>query len=184
MDSVDAILSSTSTAKAREVALLSLIRGSGELLGRLIERFPTASGSNKGTMMAALESLSRQLPNEVLPYAGFVIDHLEDPQPRVRWEAARVIGNLAGTRAMSLRSAVPALLGNARHTGTVVRWSAAFALTELAMADESLGKELLPQLRGLLRQETGNGVRKMYEETLKQLASTPAAARQPRKSSH
>ena len=160
---------------------MSLLEGESGQLAALVERFRSASGSDQGTIMAALENISRKRPDLVAIHAGFVVDHLEDSLPRVRWEASRVVGNLAGPNTPVLRSAVPALLRNARHEGTVVRWSAAFALTQLALGDTVLGRELLPQLTELAHREAGGGIRKMYEKALKRLAPTPAAARRPRK---
>jgi len=178
---MESILGSSITAKQKEVALVSLIEGDSGQLAALVERFPRVSKSDQGTVMAALESFSRQRPDLVLLHAGFFVDHIEDPQPRVRWEASRVVGNLAGANASVLRSAVPTLLRNARHEGTVVRWSAAFALTQLAMGDAVLGREMLPRLAELARRETGGGIRKMYEKALQRLGPTPTAARRSRK---
>jgi len=181
MKSIESILGSSIAAKQKEVALVSLIEGESGQLAALVERFPSVSKSDQGTVMAALESFSRQRPDLVLLHADFVVGHVEDSQPRVRWEASRVVGNLAGANVPVLQSAVPALLRNARNEGTVVRWSAAFALTQLALGDVVLGQELLPRLAELARRETGDGIRKMYEKALKRLVPAPTAARRPRK---
>jgi hypothetical protein len=181
MKTIDGILGSSTTAKEKEVALVSLIEEESGQVAPLVERFSSVSSSDQGTILAALESISRQRPAVVVPHVGFIIDHLDDAPPRVRWEASRVVGNLAGANAPGLRSAVPALLRNARNEGTVVRWSAAFALTQLALCDAVLGQELLPRLRELAHRETGGGIRAMYEKALKRLVPTPPAARRPRR---
>lgn len=42
-----------------------------------------------------------------------------------------------------VKEAVPKLLENAKGKGTVVRWSAAFALTEIARSNSELQEELI-----------------------------------------
>jgi hypothetical protein len=181
METIDGILGSTMTAKQKETAFACLIESQGGQLSALVKRFPGASASDQGTIMATLETVSKRRPTSVLLHARFVIEHIEDAQPRVRWEASRVVGNLAATHAPIVRSAVPALLRSARHEGTVVRWSAAFALSELALNDAAIARDLVPRLEALAHRETGGGIRKMYERALKRLAPTPGAARRPRK---
>ena len=53
----------------------------------------------------------------------------------MRWEACRIIGNVAKKFPDKVKEAIPRLLENTKDKRTVVRWSAAFALTEIAKSD-------------------------------------------------
>ncbi len=76
-----------------------------------------------------MEYASQNNPERIVPYLDFVIRHLEDEQPRVKWESARIIGNLSGKFSDRTQKAIPNLLKSTDDKGTVVRWSAAFALS-------------------------------------------------------
>jgi hypothetical protein len=43
-----------------------------------------------------------------------------------------------------------------------VRWSAAFALTEIAKSNKAAQIKLIPEFRKILEREDNNGVRKIY----------------------
>jgi hypothetical protein len=59
----------------------------------------------------------------------FAIESLKSDAPRVKWESAKVIANTAHLFPKMLNKAVGNLLINTEHSGTVVRWSAAGALS-------------------------------------------------------
>jgi hypothetical protein len=50
-----------------------------------------------------------------------------------------------------------------------VRWSAAFAMTEIAKSSQDSQKELVPKFNKILKKEDNNGVRNVYLKYLKQL---------------
>ncbi len=57
---------------------------------------------------------------------------------------AKVIGNIAHLYPSKLTGALKNLLINTEHEGTVVRWSAAFALGQIIKMKSPLDKNLIP----------------------------------------
>ena len=51
----------------------------------------------------------------------------------------------------------------------MVKWSTAFALTEIAKHNPQTHKQLLPVIRKLAESEENNGVKKIYAKALKSL---------------
>jgi hypothetical protein len=116
-----------------------------------------------------LESVSQTKPEWVTPQLDFIIGQLGHKAPRVKWEAARVIANLAQRYPDKAASGIPSLLRNTADSGTVVRWSAAFALCEIAKANAKARTDLLPKIKAIEKKEMNNGVKKIYSKTLKSL---------------
>ncbi len=122
----------------------------------------------KATCIEAMESATKLDPsiaNEAV--LNFVTAMLADHAPRVKWESAKVIGNIARCFPTKLSQAIVQLLNNTEHPGTVVRWATAYALSEIAVIKTTHQQELLETLEALSKGEENNGVRKKYLEALK-----------------
>jgi HEAT repeat protein len=117
----------------------------------------------KATCIEALEFATKQQP-EIADEAAFtfVITTLAAKAPRIKWESAKVIGNTASLFPNKLDEAITALLANTTHPGTVVRWSAAFALGEILKLGTVHNKSLLPALEQVCEKEEKNSIRKIY----------------------
>ena len=87
--------------------------------------------------------------------------------PRVKWGVPESIGNLAQKFPTEVEKAVPKLLVNAKDESTVVRWCAAFALSEIAKNHPKVRKELVPKIEGIIKNEKNNGVKNVYLKALK-----------------
>jgi len=124
--------------------------------------------SEMATCIEAIEYASKQNPKiadeNVL---AFAIRMLHSEAPRVKWESAKVIGNIASLFPDRLDLAIENLLVNAQYNGTVVRWSAAYALGEILKLKTKYNESLLPKMESLSENETENGVRKKYLDALK-----------------
>lgn len=79
-----------------------------------------------------MKHLSKGKPEIVAPYIDDMIDYINYKAPRVRWGVPETIGNLAQKYPTEVEKAIPNLLVNTKDKSTVVRWCAAFALTETA----------------------------------------------------
>ncbi|QQR97872.1 MAG: HEAT repeat domain-containing protein [Sphingobacteriales bacterium] len=126
--------------------------------------------TDKATCIEALEYATKKFPsiaNESLQ--SFVINTLNDEEPRVKWESAKVIGNTAKLFPTKLDKAINNLLSNAEHKGTVVRWATAYALAEILKLNTEHNKTLLPKIEILLENEEDNGVKKKYIDALKKV---------------
>lgn len=99
----------------------------------------------------------------------YVTNALKDEEAKIKWESARVIGNIASLFPKQLDKSIPFLLKNAQHEGTVVRWASAFALAEILKLKTSLNLDLLPKIERLSEKEEDNGVKKKYLDALKKV---------------
>jgi HEAT repeat protein len=100
---------------------------------------------------------------------NFVANALTAEEARVKWESAKVIGNVAHLFPQQLDEAIINLLANSEHPGTVVRWSAAFALGEILKLKTKHNKELLPAIESIINREEQNSIRKIYLEAIKKV---------------
>jgi hypothetical protein len=77
------------------------------------------------------------------------------------------IGNLAQKFPKEVEKAVPKLLVNTKDESTVVRWCAAFALSEIIKNNPGVREELVPKIEGIIKNEKNNGVKNVYLKALK-----------------
>ena len=134
----------------------------------LIELAGKAKDPVKATCIEAFEFATKKTPalaTEALLH--FVSQALTEKAPRIKWESAKVIGNIAHLFPDKLETAVGNLLTNSEHEGTVVRWSAAFALGEIIQLKTSLNKDLIPAAEAICEREEKNSIRKMYLAAIK-----------------
>ena len=133
------------------------------IIGELIEFAQTCKDPAKATCIEAIEFATKAKPEIAsLACLHFVSKTLAEKAPRVKWESAKVIGNIAHLYPAKLGDAIKNLLVNAEHPGTVVRWSAAFALAQIIKLKSSLNKELFPVIESICRREEKNSIRKIY----------------------
>lgn len=122
----------------------------------------------KATCIEALEFSTKSDSNiATTKVFEFVIENLNSKAPRVKWESAKVIGNIAVKFPELVEKAINGLLKNAEHEGTVVRWSAAFALGEIYKLKTNFNKDLATIFDGIIEREEKNSIRKIYLEALK-----------------
>lgn len=126
----------------------------------------------KATCIEALEFVTKENPafaDEMV--LDFAIRSLQEKAPRIKWESAKVIGNIA-TQFPSLASkAIPNLLVNAKFDGTVVRWSSAFALGEILKLKLKNHAELLQTIEKLRDEETKTSIQKIYQAAIKKVST-------------
>ena len=97
----------------------------------------------------------------------FVTKMLADKAPRVKWESARVVGNIAHLFPTKLGKPIAALLTNSENDGTVVRWAASFALGEILKLRTKHNEDLLPAIEAICEREQDTAIRKKYAEAIK-----------------
>ena len=122
----------------------------------------------KATCVEALEYATKQKPTVANKKSFlFVVQTLTAKAPRVKWESAKVIGNTAHLFSDNLDRAITNLLDNTEHEGTVVRWSAAFALGEILKLHTKHNKDLLPAIEAICKREEKNSIKKIYLDAIK-----------------
>ncbi|PIR08168.1 hypothetical protein COV53_04350, partial [Candidatus Gottesmanbacteria bacterium CG11_big_fil_rev_8_21_14_0_20_37_11] len=80
---------------------------------------------------------------------------------------ARVIANVSQRYPERAAKAVDKLMLNTKDKGTVVRWSAALALGEIAKYNLNIRTKLIPKIEAILEKEQNNGVKNVYLKALK-----------------
>lgn len=122
----------------------------------------------KAVCLEACEHAVRRHPDCSTPeLVDFAITCLREKAPRVKWEAATIIGNCIARYTDRIEEAIPPLLENTEHSGTVVRWSAAYALSEILMLRTTFNHDLIPSVEAIIKREEKNSIRKMYTAALK-----------------
>ena len=137
----------------------------------LIAFAETAKDPVKASCIEALEHLTKTDPS-ALPARGmdFCIEALAAKAPRIKWESARVTGNCIHLFPGKVNEAVKKLLDNSEHEGTVVRWSAAYALGQIILMKSPVNKMLLPAIEAIIAREEKNSIRKIYLAAMKKAA--------------
>lgn len=143
----------------------------GELpIDELVAYAEKQKATDKATCIEAVEYATKKTPSiadeNLLTY---VTKALKDDEPRVKWESAKVIGNIAKLYPNQLDKAINNLLPNAEKTGTVVRWATAYALAEILKLKTENNKKLLPKIETLCEKEDDNGVKKKYLDAIKKV---------------
>lgn len=167
MSIVQNILQSKRKPKEKVTFLASEAKKNKNILEEIVEYFDKGSVAEKGNCIEVMEYVSQEKPELVLPHLEFVLKNINHNAPKVKWETARVLGNLAPKFRKEASKAVEKLLLNVSDKGTVVRWSSAYALTEIAKANPKLQKSLADKFKKILKHETNNGVKNIYLKYLK-----------------
>jgi len=119
--------------------------------------------SVKGTCIEALEFATKSdLKFADQKVFDFAVECLAEKAPRIKWESAKIIANVANKFSKKLDDAIPSLLKNTEHEGTVVRWSAALALGEIIKTSYKGKKDLIPVLEKICKKEEKNSIKKIY----------------------
>lgn len=130
----------------------------------------TAKDPAKATCIESMEFATQNTPAlATKAWFAFAVNALPEKAPRVKWEAAKVIGNTAHLFQTELDEAIANLLQNAEHEGTVVRWSAAFALGKILNLNTPHTEMLLPAIEAICQREEKNSIKKIYQSAVKAL---------------
>lgn len=122
----------------------------------------------RASCIEAIERVAAISPEAVSATAlDFCIASLADKAPRIKWESAKVIGHCIHLHPKKVNTAVKALLDNTEHDGTVVRWSAAYALSRIAAMGLPLNRVLLPTMKAIAAREEKNSIRKIHLDAIR-----------------
>ena len=136
-------------------------------VSELIKVAKVSKDKEKGTCIESLEFATRTKPDIASSSVlDFVTETLANEAPRVKWESAKVIGNIAHLFPTRLDKAICNLLTNSENSGTVVRWSAAFALGEIVKLKTKRNKDLIPVIEAIIKRDEDNAIKKIYQKAL------------------
>jgi len=154
--------------KAKTALLGKLLLDKEISIDGLIAFAEKSKDTEKATCIEAIEYATKQDPEFANEKCWkYICQKLTEEAPRVKWESAKVIGNIAHLFPAKLNVAITNLLTNAEYNGTVVRWAAAFALGEILKLKTGYNKDLLPALEAICNREQEKGVKKKYLEAIK-----------------
>jgi hypothetical protein len=169
MSWVDEILTSEAKGKEKVTLLAGKLVAGRSAIEDVVEFAKTAKGGDKGHCVEALTLITEQNPKLGEYCLAFAMTLLDDKLPRVKWEAAHLIGNVAGEFPEQTAKAIPALLLTSEDEGTVVRHSTAGALTAIAKANPKTRAKLVPFFEAKVASEENNAINKIYAKALKAL---------------
>jgi HEAT repeat protein len=149
--------------------LVSEVEKDRRLVADIFNALEAGNDKEKGVCLEVLETVTQKHPDWCADRLPAVIKFIDHKAPRVKWESSRVVANLAPRFPEEAAEAIPMLLANASDKGTVVRWSAAFALGEIIKHNEKEKKSLLARVDAILKKENNSGVRNVYLKAMKAL---------------
>ncbi|MEN9684649.1 MAG: hypothetical protein RLZZ28_435 [Bacteroidota bacterium] len=158
----------TKKAKEKVATISEWLLDRSLLTDELILFAEKAKDPEKATCIEAIEFATRKDPaiaDENL--FAFVTKTLKENAPRVKWESAKVIANIAYLFEQKLAKAINHLLANTENSGTVVRWASALALGEILKLKTKHNKNLLPAIKTICDREKDKGVKKKYLDAIK-----------------
>lgn len=161
---IEAVLRNKALNAKGKVEALSKAILSGKISVEDVIRIASKSeATEKGTCVESIEFATRTKPEiSNQKCLNFVVKCLADDAPRVKWEAAKVIGNIAPLYKTKLDDAISGLLINTDYSGTVVRWSAAHALSKILACKTKRNEELIPAIEAIIKREKDNSIKKIY----------------------
>jgi hypothetical protein len=155
-------------AKSKVEAISKMVLDKTISVSALIKVAKGSNEKDKGTCIESLEFATRTKPDIASSAVfDFVVETLADDAPRVKWESAKVIGNIAHLFPTKLDKAINNLLTNSEYSGTVVRWSTGFALGEIIKLKTKRNKDLIPAIESIVKRESDNAIRTIYQKALK-----------------
>jgi hypothetical protein len=149
--------------------LTEKISNDNALFPQVIEILKTGSKVEKGTCADVIEHLSSGNHELVVSYIDDLIEYINYDAPRVKWGIPEAIGNLSEKYPVKAEKAIPKLLINTKDESTVVRWCAAFAISEIAKNNTSARNTLVPKMQEIAKSEKNNGVKNVYLKALKKI---------------
>ena len=163
------IMSSQMKHKEQVEIITALVESDQTALAELFDILKYGTDVQKGTAAEVMKFVSKEKPDMMVPYIDTLIEYIDYKAPRVRWGCPEAIGNLASKYPLEVEGAIPKLLENLNDKSTVVRWCAAFALTEIAKSNLGKQDELVIIFRDLITVEQNNGVRNVYIKAVKEI---------------
>ncbi len=159
-------------AKAKTETISKMLAEKNININELMKIAQSSKDPIKAICIEAIEFATKSKPEIAsLDCLEFISKSLTEKAPRVKWESAKVIGNIAHLYPDKLNDAINNLLYNSEHEGTVVRWSAAFALGQIIKMNTSLNIELIPAIESICKREEQNSIRKIYLDALKKVTT-------------
>ena len=154
--------------KGRTAKISNLLFQKKISIPEIIKFAKSAKDPDKATCIEAIEYATKNNQRfGTIECLEFAIDSLKEKAPRVKWESAKVVGNIITLFPKFADAATANLLENSKHEGTVVRWSVAFALGEIIKLRTKTNTKLIPLIEKMIQKEEKESIKKIYKNSLK-----------------
>lgn len=164
------LLDKTTKPKEKTESIAALLVSNTLSVADLLKQAKDFKESLKATCIEAIEFATHTDKTIVKEKdLDYIISCLADKAPRIKWEAAKIIANVISLYPKKIETALPHLLTNTEHTGTVVRWSAATAIGEILKLNQKINASLLPTVNTIIEREEKNSIKKIYLQAIKKL---------------
>jgi hypothetical protein len=174
MNAIETILTSAIKPKERQDALVKAVCTGAVTAEELVDFFVSASYVHKGSCADAIKHIAERSPELLESHIETLMPYINHKAPRVKWGVSEAVGSCAARFPGRSARAIPYLLRNAVENEvntTVVRWCAAYGLSEIALHCIKARKELVPEIKKLAQKEKNNGVRNVYLKALQNIES-------------
>ena len=169
MDKIQDVLKEKIKPKEKVDKITQIILEKPDYVNNLIVEFKQGTDVEKGTYATVLKQVSNCNPDIVEPFIDELIEYINYKANRVKWGIPETIGNLAEKHPKKVEKAIPYLILNTGDKSTVVRWFAAYALSNIAVYNLDKREELMEKIHSIIVEEKNNGVKKVYLKALKQI---------------
>ena len=144
------------------------IRGRSEYLTEISDYCQGASDGDKAICLAAVNHISKDDPTFVEKHLDFIMNQINNRSAQVKLEAGEIIANAAKAYPDRVSKAIPELVTMAKDEASIVRWGAAFALTEIAKNNNNpkTRRELIRFFKAEAKKEKLGTVRSLYLDAL------------------
>ena len=165
------LFNNKSTKGIEKVRQLTLAISNNEILIEdIIEICKTLKDSEIAYCMEAIEAVTNSNPEiSNIEYLKLAQSYIDSKSNSLKRESARLIGNIAMLYPKDLDKPIKSLLNNANDNGTVVRWSAAYALSRIIILPEYANSKLYNQLVEICEKEEKNSIKNIYLKAFKKL---------------
>jgi hypothetical protein len=183
MNLIEEILHSKMRPKEKQTRLVKAVLCAEIPAQQFFEFFAAASDTDRGSCADIMKHVSEQKPELLAPYLDLLIDYIHDRAPRVKWGVQEAIGNLARLYPDKAEKAIPFLMQNTLENEvntTVVRWCAAYALTEIAKYNPQAREQLLAFFGDILLVEKNTGVKNVYLQAIKTIQKQKLSMLKPK----
>jgi hypothetical protein len=99
-------------------------------------------------------------------HMDFIISQIDNKSAQVKLEASEIIASAAKAFPDQVVKAIPGLMAISKDESSIVRWGAAYGLTEIAKNNPKTQKELVRFFKAEAKKEKMSSVRNLYLEAL------------------
>jgi HEAT repeat protein len=152
--------------KEKVLLLAKQIRGRSEFLTEIADYCQGATDADKAICLAAVNQITKDDPTFARNHLDFIISQIDNKSAQVKLEASEIIASAAKAFPDQVVKAIPGLMGISKDASSIVRWGAAYGLTEIARNNPKTKKELVRFFKTEAKKEKMSSVRNLYLDAL------------------